>query len=108
MAFIGFLFLGAGATTAAATTAGIAIATAGTMGALALSGALGGKGGSSSKMPGFAQAGTGQPARTAGPAKQLSEAEKLTKRMSASSLTRDWSAPKLAKTGLLGLGAVQV
>jgi len=42
-------------------------------------------------------------AKTAKPVKQLTESEKMNKRLAASSLTRDWGKLTLNKPGLLGV-----
>jgi len=41
--------------------------------------------------------------KTAKPVKQLTESEKMNKRLAASSLTRDWGKLTLNKPGLLGV-----
>ncbi|MBU1082495.1 MAG: hypothetical protein KKB59_18560 [Spirochaetes bacterium] len=58
--------------------------------------------GSSIKMP-SAQAASNT-SKTAAPVTQMTDTEKMNKRLAASSLTKNWAEPKLGKTGLLGLG----
>ena len=60
------------------------------------------QGGGKIKMP-SATASSGNVQKTAAPAKQLSEQEKVNKKLAASLLTKDWGSPKLGVKGLLGL-----
>lgn len=75
-------------------------------GTVVASGALsGGKGGDSISMPSAAAA--SNMAKTAPPVAQLSEQEKMNKRLAASQLTKDWGiGVKLGKPGLLGVGTI--